>query len=86
MKINGIQRVDQSYKTTEAIKPQKASKPSLQDSVEISREGLQLNQTTAGISSERLAKVEELKQKINAGKYQIDPEKIAAKIASYYQK
>ncbi|MDN4523828.1 flagellar biosynthesis anti-sigma factor FlgM [Fictibacillus fluitans] len=38
------------------------------------------------ISNERLAKVEELKQKINAGEYKIDPEKIAAKITSYYQR
>ncbi|MDM5198456.1 flagellar biosynthesis anti-sigma factor FlgM [Fictibacillus enclensis] len=86
MKINGIQRVEQPYKTTEVMKPQKVSKPSLQDSVEISREGLLLNQTTAGMPSERLAKIEELKQKIKAGEYQIEPEKIAAKIASYYQK
>lgn len=82
MKIDGIQKVEQLYKTTPVQKPQNLPSER-QDRVEISKEAKDLYLADR-ISEDRIAKIEELKERINSGKYKVDAEQVAKKIASYY--
>ncbi|SFE03388.1 anti-sigma-28 factor, FlgM family [Bacillus sp. OV194] len=84
MEINRVQRVEKLYNSSPLNKQQQEEKKELRDKVEISKEAQELYMADK-FTNKRSAKIEELKQKIQAGEYKIDPDKIARKIASHYQ-
>ncbi|MDN4073906.1 flagellar biosynthesis anti-sigma factor FlgM [Fictibacillus terranigra] len=85
MEINRVQKVEQVYKSTPVHKQQPEKKNELKDKVEISEQAQDLFMNDK-FTSERSAKIEELKQKIQAGEYTVDADAIARKIASHYQR
>ena len=64
-------------------KMEKASATSKKDKLEISTEALEL-QKGGSVEAQREKLVEELKNKVNSGQYEIEPQKIAEKMYSFW--
>ncbi|NDI36522.1 flagellar biosynthesis anti-sigma factor FlgM [Chengkuizengella sediminis] len=87
MKINKINPVNaiQNYRQQQDINQEKkASKKAMQrDEVQISPEAKELLDTKP---TEREEKIEDLKQSVSNGTYQVDANKIAEKLLPYFKK
>lgn len=66
-----IEKMDKLQKTTST------------DKIQISTEALEL-QKGSRIETERQAKVDELKNKIESGEYQVDPREVAKKMYEFW--
>lgn len=84
MKINETRRVQgiSAYRNHEIKTNASSRAPGRRDEVQISQEAKELLQTG---SSERvrLEKLDQLREKINAGTYKVDDQDLAAKILPY---
>ena len=67
-------------KMKKSTQHQKAQK----DKLEISSEAKQLSEITS-YKAERKAQVDRIKEQIDAGTYQVNPEKVAKSLMKYYQ-
>jgi len=85
MKIHRIQpmNVNPYERTARIEKPTKATKKI--DQVEISSAAKEL-QEAAKFSSERLEKVERLKEEIESGTYKLDARAVAESVLRYYKR
>ncbi|EMT45890.1 flagellar biosynthesis anti-sigma factor FlgM [Anoxybacillus flavithermus] len=85
MKIHRIQpmNVNPYERTARIEKPTKATKKT--DQVEISSAAKEL-QEAARFSSERLEKVERLKEEIESGAYKLDARAVAESVLRYYKR
>ncbi|WP_297990096.1 flagellar biosynthesis anti-sigma factor FlgM [uncultured Anoxybacillus sp.] len=85
MKIHRIQpmNVNPYERTARVEKPTKATKKI--DQVEISSAAKEL-QEAAKFSSERLEKVERLKEEIESGTYKLDARAVAESVLRYYKR
>lgn len=85
MKIHRIQpmNVNPYERTARIEKPTKATKKT--DQVEISSAAKEL-QEAAKFSSERLEKVERLKEEIESGTYKLDARAVAESVLRYYKR
>ncbi|HET7522317.1 MAG TPA: flagellar biosynthesis anti-sigma factor FlgM [Bacillales bacterium] len=83
MKINGVNHSNMNPYTNrpDQTQLQKGSRP--KDEIEISREAKQLQQQS-GIFADRKEKIEALKQKIDAGQYEIDAYHTARKFYEFW--
>lgn len=83
MKINNYNRVNMNPYQKQAEKAEQVSDSKKKDKLEISSEALKL-QKGGSIEMDREAKVKALKEAVQAGKYEIEPKKIAEKVYSFW--
>ncbi|MCM3716130.1 flagellar biosynthesis anti-sigma factor FlgM [Alkalihalobacillus oceani] len=84
MKINPYQSVQQNPYRKQLEKQDKAAETKAKsDKLEISSEALEMQKGTA-IEKERQTKVEDLKQKIEAGEYKVNPQAVANKFYQFW--
>ncbi|CAM3526460.1 flagellar biosynthesis anti-sigma factor FlgM [Marinicrinis lubricantis] len=85
MKINDIQRTGavQRYQQNMAVSSGAAAKGKQKDSIHISSEAKELLQGTR--SPERAEKLEQLKEAVSSGTYQVDAGKVAEKMLGYFK-
>lgn len=83
MKINNIGPVRLNPYNKQLEKLDSAAKTSKKDKLEISSEALEL-QKGSPIEAQRQKRVEEIKNKVDSGEYEIEPRKIAEKMYSFW--
>lgn len=83
MKINNIGRMNINPYNKQIDKLEKTAATTKKDKLEISSEALEL-QKGGTIEAQRDKLVEELKNKVNSGQYEIEPQKIAEKMYSFW--
>ncbi|NSL51779.1 flagellar biosynthesis anti-sigma factor FlgM [Calidifontibacillus erzurumensis] len=83
MKINNFRPVHMNPYRKQIEKFDKAEKTAKTDKVQISAEALELQKANR-IELDRQAKVEELKKKIEAGEYKVNPREIAKKMYEFW--
>ncbi|KEF40333.1 anti-sigma-28 factor, FlgM family [Schinkia azotoformans MEV2011] len=83
MKINNFGPVNMNPYKKHIEKMDKLQKTTSTDKIQISTEALEL-QKGSRIETERQAKVDELKNKIESGEYQVDPREVAKKMYEFW--
>ncbi len=83
MKINNIGHVNINPYNKQMEKMEANAKASKRDKIEISIEAKELQKGNP-IELERKKMVEELKNKVDSGQYEIEPKKIAEKMYSFW--
>lgn len=83
MKINNIGQVNINPYNRQMEKMEGIAKASKRDKLEISTEAKELQKGNP-IELERKQFVEELKNKVDSGQYEIEPKKIAEKMYSFW--
>ncbi|MBU8881179.1 flagellar biosynthesis anti-sigma factor FlgM [Bacillus sp. FJAT-29790] len=83
MKINNIGRVGMNPYNKQLEKMEKVANTSKKDKIEISTEALELQKGNP-IEAQRQKIVEELKDKVKSGEYEIEPAKVAEKMYSFW--
>jgi negative regulator of flagellin synthesis FlgM len=87
MKINGYNHIQPYQKQVNKVQLDNQTKTDVkkQDQVEISTEAKNM-QSSPRIELERSDKVNELKQQVASGSYQVKPEDVAKKMLAYWNK
>lgn len=83
MKINNIGRVNVNPYNKQMDKMDKTQNVKKRDKIEISSEALELQKGNS-FEIDRLEKVEQLKQKVQSGEYEIKPREIAKKMYDFW--
>ncbi|WP_458411851.1 flagellar biosynthesis anti-sigma factor FlgM [Schinkia sp. CFF1] len=83
MKINHFGPVNMNPYKKQIEKTEKLQKSTSTDHIQISTEALELQKGNR-IETERQAKVEELKNKIESGEYQANPREVAKKMYDFW--
>ena len=83
MKISQFGPVGMNPYKKQIEKMEKLQKTAFTDQIQISTEALEL-QKGSRIETERQAKVEELKNKIESGEYQVNPREVAKKMYDFW--
>lgn len=85
MKINSFNRPDTNpySKQINHVEKQTRTERIEADQIQISKEAKELQQTSK-YDAERSARIEQLKNQIEQGNYQVDSKKVAYSIAKYY--
>ncbi|MBB5173764.1 flagellar biosynthesis anti-sigma factor FlgM [Texcoconibacillus texcoconensis] len=84
MKINPFHNVNQIYqKQTQQNKVEQNERPKQRDQIEISSEAKRM-QVDAKRDPERQEKIDQLKQKINDGTYDVPSQDVAKKVAQFW--
>lgn len=85
MKINNIGlRAIQSYNQTQPIKQTKKTEETFADKIEISSQAKEM-QVSSTYSNERTLKVNQLKEEIHSGNYEVNARKVAQDMLNYYR-
>ncbi|WP_456277625.1 flagellar biosynthesis anti-sigma factor FlgM [Bacillus sp. AK128] len=86
MKINNINNLNVNPYKKNVAKLQNSEKLATRaDKVEISTAAKEM-QVTSKVATERLDKVQALKQQVEAGVYQVDAEAVAKSVLQYYSR
>ncbi|MCL6601875.1 MAG: flagellar biosynthesis anti-sigma factor FlgM [Paenibacillus sp.] len=90
MKINEtgrINAINPYQRNAESQRQEQMKKSTRKDEVSISTEAMKLlqAQNSGKVDAERTLKIEELKQQVSAGTYQVDASKLAEKLAPYFK-
>lgn len=83
MKINNFGSVNTNPYKKQIEKMDRLQKTTSTDQIQISAEAMEL-QKGSRIETERQAKVEELKNKIESGEYQVNPREVAKKMYEFW--
>lgn len=83
MKINNIGSVNTNPYRKQIEKTEQLQKSANTDKIQISTEAMEL-QKGSRIETERQAKVEELKSKVESGEYQVNPRDVAKKMYEFW--
>jgi negative regulator of flagellin synthesis FlgM len=83
VKINNIRPMNVNPYNKQQDKIDKVQTPKQKDKIEISSEALQLQQGSR-LEIERQERVAELKNKVESGEYQVNPQEVARKMYSYW--
>ena len=84
MKINNVNRVNVNPYEKHMDKRDKTEKNPKRDKVEISSEALELQKGNS-LELERQKKVEELREKVQSGNYEVNPQEVAQKMADFWK-
>lgn len=83
MKINNMGSINTNPYRKQIEKAERLQKSANTDKIQISSEAMEL-QKGSRIETERQAKVEELKNKIESGDYQVNPHEVAKKMYEFW--
>ncbi|HHW36004.1 MAG TPA: flagellar biosynthesis anti-sigma factor FlgM [Bacillales bacterium] len=83
MKINHFGPIQTNPYKNQIEKMDRLQKTSSSDQVQISTEAMEM-QKGSRIETERQAKVDELKNKIESGEYQVNPREVAKKMYEFW--
>ncbi|MBG9544717.1 flagellar biosynthesis anti-sigma factor FlgM [Cytobacillus firmus] len=83
MKVNNFGKVNMNPYQKQAEKLEDVKKTKARDKVQISAEAIELQKGNS-LEKERIEKTEELKRKIEAGEYQVNPREVAKKIYEFW--
>ncbi|WP_017756450.1 flagellar biosynthesis anti-sigma factor FlgM [Calidifontibacillus oryziterrae] len=83
MKINNIGSINTNPYKKQIEKAEKLQRTAHTDKIQISTEAMEL-QKGSRIEAERQAKIDELKNKIQSGDYQVNPKEIAKKMYEFW--
>ena len=83
MKINNIGRLNLNPYEKQMDKVDKSEKSTKRDKVEISSEALELQKGNS-LELERQKKVEELREKVQSGEYEVNPREVAKKMYEFW--
>ncbi|MGG1832702.1 flagellar biosynthesis anti-sigma factor FlgM [Cytobacillus firmus] len=83
MKVNNFGKVNMNPYQKQVEKLEDVKKTKARDKVQISAEAIELQKGNS-LEKERIEKTEELKRKIEAGEYQVNPREVAKKIYEFW--
>ncbi|MEH7250999.1 flagellar biosynthesis anti-sigma factor FlgM [Neobacillus niacini] len=88
MRINDMQYGLYSYQNQpkQTVTPNTLKKPSASADVQISSRGREMSQAMISEQAQRQQRIQELKQQIATGNYQVDSNKIADKVLDFWTK
>lgn len=85
MKVNGPNQTNFNPYKNQIHKQMEVKKASKHDQLEISTEAMKLQENTK-VSAQREAYVQEIKNRVESGQYEINYEKTAQKLAEFWSK
>lgn len=83
MKINNMGSINTNPYRKQIEKTERLQNSANTDKIQISTEAMEL-QKGSRIETERQAKVEELKNKVESGEYQVNPREVAKKMYEFW--